>query len=466
MNMTLLDMSWFLLESKTIPVHGGFLHVFTPPKGARADYSRRLLAAMKKGAVGAPFNLRPRLRASGLPYWEEVKVDFDQHIFECRLPSPGDDQQLRAAAAEAIREPLSWDKPLWRCHWIEGLEGGRFAYMLTAHHSQWDGMAIMRLMGETMSESARSKRIRAPWEGVSTWLKQAAAGKAEKMRPSVLRQASNTLRSVAGAATDMGKVFSRQGLQLIKRSGRVALPLGAPETRPVRNGSGERTYGLARFPVARVKALAKATGFSFNDVMTTVIDTAYAAYLDELGLPAGKPLVAVVPIALKVPGAGNQLSGALVTLGQPGSSPSARLAAINGSMSAAKADIGAMGSAGAKLYALINMGIAAAPDLLRIGERLPVTANLMISNPYGTPHPLYLNGSRLDYFVPMMGPSLGTRLMVGIWTYADETFMSLTSLRSVVPDVERLATLAQQSFDELEHAVIKKPRRVARRARG
>src|SRR5205823_9647421 len=114
----------------------------------------------------------------------------------------------------------------------------------------------------------------------------------------------------------------------------------------------------------------------------------------------------------------------------------------------------------------INMGITAAPDLLRIGERLPTTANMLISNPYGMPHPLYLNGSRLEYFVPLMGPSLGTRLMVGIWTYADETFMSLTSLRTVVPDVERLATLAQQSFDELERAVILQPRRVARRARG
>ncbi|MNJ70547.1 putative diacylglycerol O-acyltransferase [compost metagenome] len=69
------------------------------------------------------------------------------------------------------------------------------------------------------------------------------------------------------------------------------------------------------------------------------------------------------------------------------------------------------------------------------------------------PRPLYLNGSRLEYFVPMLGPSLGTRLMVGIWTYADETFVSLTSLRSVVPDVERLASLVQQSFDELERTI-------------
>lgn len=451
MNMTLLDMSWFPLESKAIPVHGGFLHVFTPPPGARADYSRRLLATMKKRAIGAPFNLRPRLRLSGLPYWQEVEVDLAQHLVELRLPAPGNDQQLRDAAAQAIQEPLSWSLPLWRCHWIEGLQGGRFAFLLVAHHSQWDGMAIFRLMSESMSQSAQRKTFRAPWQGVSTWMQQVSPDKESKARrPSVLRRALETVFGAVGAATDMGKAYSRQNLRLITGKGGIALPLAAPETRLERNGSGERTYGLVRLPLTRVKALARTTRCSFNDVMTTVIDAAYTRYLDELDITASKPLVAMVPMALKTAGAGNQISGALVRLGAPGSDVRTRLSTIHGAMSTAKREIGAMSPAGAKLYAMIKMGIAAFPDMLHIGERLPATANLLISNPYGVPHPLHLNGSRLDYFVPMMGPSLGARLMVGIWTYADETFMSLTSIRSVVPDVERLAWLVQQAFDELE----------------
>lgn len=453
-NMTLLDMSWFPLESRTIPVHGGFLQVFSPPPGARPDYARRLLTTLKKRAVGAPFNLRPKFSVGSLPCWEEVAVDLEQHVFALRLPAPGSDQQLRDAAAAAVNQPLASDLPLWRCHWIDGLEGGRFAFLLVLHHAQWDGMAFFRLMSEIMSESATSKTMRAPWQGVSTWLKHAGAGREKRARPSALSQAMGTLRGVAGAASDVGKAFTRQGLQLIKGKGGVALPLAAPEARPERNGSGERTYGLTHFPLVRVKALAKASESSFNDVMSAVADAAYAAYLDELGMAPDKPLVSLVPIAIKVPGAGNQISGAVVTLGRPGGSPRARLADISASMNTAKADIGAMSAAGAKLYAMINMGIAAAPDLLRIAERLPVTANMLISNPYGLPHRLYLNGSRLDYFVPMMGPSLGTRLMIGIWSYADETFMSITSLRSVVPDVDRMVTLVEQAFAALEQDVL------------
>ena len=77
-------------------------------------------------------------------------------------------------------------------------------------------------------------------------------------------------------------------------------------------------------------------------------------------------------------------------------------------MATGKADIGKMSASGAKLFAMINMGMAAGPDLLRVGERMPVTANLIISNPYGIPKPLYLSGGRLDYFMPLVGPSLGT----------------------------------------------------------
>ena len=83
---------------------------------------------------------------------------------------------------------------------------------------------------------------------------------------------------------------------------------------------------------------------------------------------------------------------------------------------------------------------------------MPVTANLLISNPYGIPKPLFLNGGRLDYFMPLVGPSLGVRVAVGFMSYADETYVALISTRSAVPGIDRLARLVQRSFRELERA--------------
>ncbi len=466
LKMMPLDMSWFLLESKVVPVHGAFLYVFTPPEGAAPDYARRLLRAMKRRAVGAPFNLRPQWKLGTLPHWEEVDVDLSQHVFDSRLPSPGTNAQLLAAAAELAGPSLSWDKPLWRLHWIEGLEGGRFAFLFVAHHSQWDGISIFRLMGEMMSDSPQAKTYKAPWQGLSTWVKQVAVSHEHTEAPEMLSsvgKAAKLVKKSVGVAAELGKVFLQQGLQAT--GGRhIALPLSAPETRPERNGSSARTYGLAKIAVERIKALAKATDTTFNDVMTAVVDAAYARYLEELGMEVTKPMIAMVPMAIKIAGAGNQLSGALVPLGKPGAQPLERLATVKAAMGSAKAEIGSLDAAGAKLFAMINMGFAAAPDLIRVGERLPVTANMMISNPYGMPTTLYLNGSHLDYFVPFMGPSLGTRLMYGIYTYAENTYVSITSLQSVVADMARLSELVQMSFDELEQAASALSAKASKRA--
>lgn len=457
-----LDMSWFLIESKFVPVHGAFLHVFTPPPGAAPGYARRLLRSMKLRAAGAPFNLRPRVKPGAMPYWEEVDVDLSRHVFETQLPAPGNDSQLMAAAAELAGPSLRWDEPLWRVHWIDGLEGGRFAFMLVGHHSQWDGMGVFRLLSEMMSESAQTKTFKAPWQGVSTWLRLTSPEQAKADRP--VRPVSTTktrskLGGLVGTASGLGKVFIQQGLQALSGKRRMALPLGAPESRPERNGSSARTYGMARFPVASVKAVAQATGTSFNDVMTSVVNAAYERYLDEIDLQVQKPLVALVPMAIKIPGAGNQVSGAVVPLGAPGSAPLARLADINTAMSAAKGDMLTMDATGAKLYAMLYMGVTAIPDLLRVGERLPVTANMLITNPYGLSKKLYLNGSRMDYVVPLMGPTLGTRAMFAIYSYADTSFVAITSLRSVVADMDRLCALIHQSFGELaSDAMPQKPK--------
>src|SRR5439155_11071368 len=348
--------------------------------------------AMSKRPVGAPFNLRPKFAINAMPQWEKVEVALSNHVFRERLPSPGTQRQLFAAAAKAVNPPLPLSAPLWRFHWFDGLEGGRFAFLITVHHSQWDGIGMFRLMGETLPDSPKSRTIRAPWEGVSTWQRRDVPKEAG---PGALRKTTNLLTEAVRAVVDVSKAFTSHGTGLVAGSARRPMPFGAPEVRAERRGSSERTYGMSRLPLARVKALAKATESSVNDVMTTVIDSAYRAYLAERGLAADKPLVALVPVALKVPGAGNQISGFVAKLGEPSSPPLARLAEIKKSMATGKGDIGRMSATGAKLFAMINMGVAAGPDLLRIGERMPVTANLLISNPYGIPRPLYLNGGRL-----------------------------------------------------------------------
>lgn len=463
--MTPLDASWFLIESERVPVHGAFLCIFSPPAGAKPGYARRVLAAMKQRPVGAPFNLNADLSNPMSPRWQEVPVDPANHLIETRLPAGATRVDLMAASAEAVRQPLDRSRPLWRAHWFEGLAEGQFALLLVLHHAQWDGISFLRLLRETLTPTA-GKRVRAPWEGVSTWKQLVSgdrAGRAEAPQGNRRHGVTRLLADFGSVTRDVAGTVAKQALGSVRGNRVVPLPLAAAETRLERSLFSPRTYGLAAFDVGRVKAVARATEASFNDVLTTVVDAGYLAYLAESGRAPSKPLVALVPIAIKTSGAGNQISGAFVALGEPGTTPPHRLSAVKRNMAAAKADIGAMSTVGAKVWAMLNMGIAAAPDLLALGDRLPTTANMMISNPYGIPERLFLGRSRLEEFAPLIGPSLGTRAMFGIYTYADTAFISVTSLVSVIPDVERMTALLGEAFDALE-AAARAPKRKTRRA--
>src|SRR5438552_849314 len=87
MKMSLLDLSWFLLESKAIPVHGGFLYVFSPPAGAKADFANKIFMAMRKRPVGAPFE--------GVSTWRRREVQKED--------GPGALRKATSLLSEAVR---------------------------------------------------------------------------------------------------------------------------------------------------------------------------------------------------------------------------------------------------------------------------------------------------------------------------------------------------------------------------
>ena len=96
--------------------------------------------------------------------------------------------------------------------------------------------------------------------------------------------------------------------------------------------SAARAYANIELPLADVKAVAKATDTSVNDVVMTIIDDALHHYLGEHQVPTDKPLVAFMPMSLRDEsggGGGNQVSAELIPMGAPEASPIERLKEIN-----------------------------------------------------------------------------------------------------------------------------------------
>jgi diacylglycerol O-acyltransferase len=83
----------------------------------------------------------------GPPAWvPDPGFDLDYHLRRTSLPSPGSlDQLLQFAQANAVA-PLDRSRPLWEGLVIEGLAGGRAAYLLKLHHLLTDSLGGMRLL--------------------------------------------------------------------------------------------------------------------------------------------------------------------------------------------------------------------------------------------------------------------------------------------------------------------------------
>jgi diacylglycerol O-acyltransferase / wax synthase len=71
--------------------------------------------------------------------------EFDPrwHVRQTALPRPGTLAQLRDHVGHVMSEPLDFDRPLWQLHLIEGVEGGRHAYISKTHHALVDGVAAV-----------------------------------------------------------------------------------------------------------------------------------------------------------------------------------------------------------------------------------------------------------------------------------------------------------------------------------
>ena len=190
--------------------------------------------------------------------------------------------------------------PLWECYIIDGIENGRIAVMIKVHHALIDGEGGLRVMRNFLSDSPRNKRLAGPWMASET-------GETERRsRPSVsqIRRLQSVLKGLTKLPADvigMGSDVLDLGAQTLNLKPRMAsVPFTArPTLFNDTAKSAARAYADTQLPLAEVKAVAKATDTSVNDVVMTVIDDALHHYLRERRAPTDRPLVALMPMSLR-----------------------------------------------------------------------------------------------------------------------------------------------------------------------
>ncbi|HSN07177.1 MAG TPA: wax ester/triacylglycerol synthase domain-containing protein, partial [Candidatus Angelobacter sp.] len=149
--LSALDAAFLALENDVQPLHVGSVLLLDgppPPYDELRDDLVRRAAAMPA--------LRRRVHrvAGGLgrPVWvDDADVAVEDHMRYVVLDAPGDRPALRAFVSHVMRERLDVTRPLWEMWQVDGLEGGRWALVIRAHHTLVDGFVGTGLLTSLLS---------------------------------------------------------------------------------------------------------------------------------------------------------------------------------------------------------------------------------------------------------------------------------------------------------------------------
>lgn len=457
----LLDSLFLYGETHSTMMHVAALMPFSPPAGADRLYVRDLVADIRRTAVvQPPWNRKlrhPPLLTTPLQSWvEDPDFDLDYHVRRSAVPSPGDDRELAALVSRLHSHEIDFSRPPWEVHFIEGLEGGRFAVYVKIHHALMDGYTGMQILERSLSTDPEA--LDTP---MFFHLDEAPRPR-QPARGGLLDEVLSVFRTLGGEAATALSV-SRALLNLeIRRGGErrdLVRPLTAPDTLLNRRIGRSRRFAGQQYSLPLLKKIGLQRDATVNDVALSVIGGGLRRFLLELHDLPEKPLVAFVPVNIRPDGdggGGNAVGAILASLGTDHADPVERLDAVAASTRSAKSQLTGMSQEARLAYAVSLL----APALAQIGvavaglkPRVPLDFNVTVSNVAGPREPRYFRGSRLEGAFPLSIPVHGVALNITLEGCADTLSFGFVGDRDVVPEIERLAAYTGDALRELQVAL-------------
>jgi WS/DGAT/MGAT family acyltransferase len=484
-----LDASFLYLETPQMPMHVGALHLLELPLGYDGDYVEDLREHMRTRMPLLPA-LRRRLIAMPLglsnPGWIDADPDLEEHIVEVPLPEGSGMAALEAQVGALHPVLLDRSRPLWKFHVFTGVESGpdgqpRVALYTQLHHAAVDGQAavalaqvILDLSPEPRAVEALAARGKQRGRLGTVGMLSAAVSQQWKQTVKLARSLPNAasilggmaVKSLGGAAAEASvdklrallASVAAQTTAVVRGKAAVASLGPAPRTRFNVSLSNKRSFAGVTLPLAELNRTRKRHQASLNDAVLFVIGGALRRYFAKHGPLPRKSLIAAVPVSTRAAGdtaSNNQATMTFMSLGTQLADPAERLAHVMASSKAMKAQMGQLKSlmptdfpslgipwlmqAGAMLY-----------GRARVAEKLPVVANVVISNVPGPQLPLYLAGARMLTNYPTSIAVHGLALNVTVQTYNQSLDIGLMACGEALPETAELAAYVEAAFMEFQ----------------
>ena len=479
-SLTGLDATFLYLETPEMPMHVGSFNLCCLPAGFKGSFHEAVMAHIGKRMHLAPVFSRKLVFMPldlGHPLWVEAdSVDIGFHIRKADSAKNGAAPMTLAEAhklcAQLHGELIDRNFPLWEFYVFDRIKlpdgklvGGFFSKI---HHAALDGKGGVMLANALLDLTPTPRDVPPP-DPARKKMKESDL-KVGKMIGSVF---SSSLGQLIKAAKSLPTVAATFGSTLVKQSTgssstgiRAKMPMKLAPPTPFNAGiTTHRVFVTATVPLAECKSMGKAVGGSFNDIVLWICATALRNYLTQHHSLPTKSLVAAMPVSLRDAGAtdatnlGNQVSMTLVELGTHIAHPLKRLNAIMASTAKVKTSMqsfkGLLPTDYPSLLAPWLVGGAAKMALSAYGKsgmaaRLPMVANLVISNVPGTPVPLYLAGAEFLSFHPLSIIMHGLGLNITIQTYAGHVDFGIIADKKVLSHPTDLAKAIEAAFEEAQ----------------
>lgn len=376
----------------------------------------RLRATLRAGLLPLARFRQRVARAGGRYRWlEDAPLDWNAHLVRVRLPEPADRRVLEEQVGRWMGEPLAFDRPLWRCYWVEQYGAGS-ALVFRVHHCIADGVALLRVL---LTLTGRT-----PDSGPAT--------PAERREQA--RLAAKTAKSLAPppgwkSRLRWGAAF---GAALLRQ-----LCLG-PDPRTALRGrlnGQKRVAWSAPVPLADIATIRRHSGGRINDIVLTLVMGALGRYLQARGGVSSKlALKLLIPTNLRPYQEeirlGNEFGAILLKLPSGIVDPLVRLAEVRACMDRIKGTPEALAN-----QLILDLARWLPGWLERLILRgFGTKATAVVTNVPGPEHPLFLAGVPLSRVLAWVPQIAGLGIGFSALSYAGAMTLGVTTDDGVVAD--------------------------------
>ncbi|MBW2269317.1 MAG: wax ester/triacylglycerol synthase family O-acyltransferase [Deltaproteobacteria bacterium] len=460
-----VDAAMLAVEDANTHMHVGAVALFdaaplTSPDGAlQID---RIRASMAAAMLRTP---RFRQKLVPIPVFEhpvwvdDPRFNLEYHVRHTALPQPGGVRRLKRLVGRLMSQKLDPTKPLWEVWVVEGIEEGRFALVIKAHHCMIDGVGGINVFAALMSPDPEA----VPPQETERWIPRPAPSSSALLSDEIRRRASVplSLAKVGWQALreprDSAEAL-RHGASAAWDALTAAGGMASPTPLDDETGPYRRVDWLTVDLGAALDA-KRALGGTLNDLVLACSAGAFGRFLKKRGVRIEDlDFRASVPVNTRQGQVdhelGNHISSLFAPLPIDEPDPIKRLAKVVETTrelkrSTSKGGWGALDDFSDRVF----------PSLMGHMMKLMTTRlrliNVYVSNIPGPRVPIYLQGARMLEIYPI-APVVHV-IGVALFSYDKSLHWAFNADWDKFPDLHELLVLTEDEFERMIKAAAARP---------